>query len=221
VRAFFRPTVAILLAALALAGLAVAARHPASGHWLPAVQGGDGGLQVRGERVVYRSDELRIEIELLDGPQRRIFLSSAGIPASDPFHEDTLGWRVFTFLLRLENSGATPIQIRPQSFYFITRRPVSQSSPCDFLCLRAAAEKAGLDRAAADRLVRAALDTSESIQPGERLSKLLIYTRLPDAFKDFVLDLDGMSVGGERLRLSVPYQPRIEDKKTRGEGKAP
>ncbi len=216
-----RPGAALLALSLALPGPALAARHPAAGAWVPDPKDAQEGLSIRGERVSYRGDALQVEIELLDARRRRLFLASAGLPDTDPFHEDVIGWRVFTFLVRLENTGDAPLQIRPQSFFFITRRPVSQSTPCDFLCLRAAAEKSGLDRAAADRLVRASLDTSESILPGERLSKLLVYTRMPDAFKEFVLDLDGLSLAGERLRMTVPYRAVLEEKGKKRAGGAP
>jgi hypothetical protein len=82
---------------------------------------------------------------------------------------------------------------------------VSHSTPCDFHCLYAIGQRAGYDDRGVRKLVSACFDASESIPTGGKLSKLLVFNRMPDAFKDFTLDLDWVSVGSEQLRFILPY----------------
>ncbi|MFQ5671185.1 MAG: hypothetical protein ACE5HD_11810 [Acidobacteriota bacterium] len=200
---------AVVLWVAGLASPTLAAHHPSAGRWIPdAAVGEASGVSLRDQRAVFHDKRIRVEVELLDANRRTLFLQSAGIRDVDPFRSDLVGWRVFTFLLRLENIGEDAVEIRPQSMSFVTRRPVSISTPCDFACLQALAEHAGLDRGGAGQLVRAALDSSETLRPGQRLSKLLVFTRMPGAFKKFMLDLDAFSVAGQPVRFTLPY--RIE-----------
>jgi hypothetical protein len=200
------------LAHLALAGLlagavgfpALAARHPASGTWLPATSE-KMPLNLQGERVIFKTDEMRLEVELLDDARRTIFLTSAGVGETDPFAESVFGWRVFTFLIRVENTGGEELQLRPPACTFITKRPTGHRSPCDFLCLRATSDRAGLDSATTKSFMRAILDTAVTVNPGEKLSKLLVFSDVPDEFQEFILDLDGFSNSDKAIRFIVPY----------------
>ncbi len=207
------------LLAVALATLpATAAKHPTTADWQPLPGlGGDPRQRLEGERVTFRNQDALIQVELLDDARRRLFLESAGVRTGDPFASASVGWRLFTFLVRMENVGGEAIQVRPQSFFFITRKPVSHATPCDFTCLIAAAERGKLNQEESRLLLRATLDASETLIPGQKMSKLLVYTRMPDAFRDFILDLDGLSVGSEMLRVVVPYAVPKPEKKSRKE----
>jgi len=209
-----RPIAMVLLLGLVMAAPALAGKHPAGANWQPyADRKGDAGQVRDGGRVRFSNENVEIIIELLDDEKRALFLKSAGIETGDPFSAANIGWRTFTFLVRVASLGDQEIQLRPQSFYFITKGPVSNSTPCDFTCLLAAGERADLSKDEGKRLLRAVMDTSETLAPGGKLSKLLVYTHMPDAFKKFVLDLDGFSVGGEVFRVAIPYAvPRPEKK---------
>jgi hypothetical protein len=194
------------LAALAAASASLAARHPVSAHWVPRSEPKKGiELVLRGERVIFKGDELHLEVELLDDEHRALFLESAGITGADPFHSDVFGRPVFTFLIRLENLAEAEIGMRPLSFFLITKGPVSYTYPCDLECLQAASTRAGLESADTKKLLRAVLDQSQSLKPGERLSKLLVFHRAPEKFKEFRLDLDGFTLKAANLRFVVPY----------------
>jgi len=205
----------LLLAMMAASPLMAARKHPATANWQPyANHKGDISDALDGSRVTFSNNNVTVEIELLDDTHRQAFFKSAGITTGDPFQAETIGWRTFTFLVRAQNKGPDDIELRPQSFFFITRKPVSNSTPCDFTCLIAAGERAGLSKDEGKRLLRAVMDTSETLKAGDRLSKLLVYTRMPDEFAEFVLDLDGFSVEGEVFRIVVPYGVPKPDKKS-------
>lgn len=211
------PAIFLILTLLSAAP-ALAGKHPASANWQPyADQKDDKGRSLDEDRVTFRNGDVEIRIELLDQEKRALFLKSAGIESGDPFSTASIGWRTFTFLVRITNHGDMPVQLRPQSFFFITRGPVSNSTPCDYTCLIAAGEKVHLTRDEGKRLLRATMDTSETLTAGGKISKLLVFTRMPDAFKKFVLDLDGFSVGGEVFRLAIPYAVP-KHKKNAGKG---
>ena len=196
----------VLLLALASAAPALAAKHPATANWMPyADQKNAEGQALDEDRVTFRNENVDIRIELLNEEKRGLFLKSAGIETGDPFSTENIGWRTFTFLVRVTNLGDQPVQLRPQSFFFITKGPVSNSTPCDFTCLIAAGERARLTKDEGKRLLRAVMDTSETLNAGGKISKLLVYTRMPEAFKKFLLDLDGFSVAGEIFRVAIPY----------------
>ncbi|TDI35078.1 MAG: hypothetical protein E2P00_00540 [Acidobacteria bacterium] len=212
------PAIVLFLALVSIAP-ALAGRHPATANWQPyADQKGDTGQALDKERVTFRNDNVEIRIELLDDEKRKIFLQSAGIETADPFSTRNIGWRTFTFLIRITNLGDQEVQFRPQSFFFITKGPLSNSTPCDFTCLIAAGERAKLTGDEGRRLLRAVMDTGETVTGGGKISKLLVFTRMPDAFKKFVLDLDGFSVEGEVFRVAIPYavpKPEKNAKKDR------
>ena len=211
-----RMTATALLMAGLMATSAMAAKYPGTADWQPlAGLGGDPRLSQEGQRISFRNQDARIQVELLDDPQRQAFLASADITSGDPFGASAADRRLFTFLVRIENLGTDPIQLRPQSFFMITRKPVSHATPCDFTCLLAAADRGGLNKDEAKRLMRATLDTSETLIPGQKMSKLLVFTRMPDEFKDFILDLDGLSVGSETLRVVMPYAVPKPEKSSR------
>ena len=196
----------LLMALVLMAPVEAAKKHPSTADWQPyANHEGETTDAVDGSRVTYSNENVVIQIELLDDAHRRMFLESAGITTGDPFSAQSIGWRTFTFLLRVTNISEDDLEFRPQSFFFITRKPLSNSTSCDFTCLIAAGERAKLKRDESKRLLRAVMDTSETLGAGEKLSKLLVYTRMPDEFRDFVLDLDGFSVEGEIFRIVVPY----------------
>jgi hypothetical protein len=196
-----------LLMALVMMSPAMAAKkHPSTADWQPyANVKGDVTNAVDEGRVTYSNPNALVQIELLDDASRILFLESAGITTGDPFSARAIGWRTFTFLLRVTNTGEDDIELRPQNFFFITRKPVSNSTACDFTCLIAAGERVKLKKDESKRLLRAVMDTSETLAPGEKLSKLLVYNRMPNEFHEFVLDLDGFSVEGELFRIVVPY----------------
>jgi len=208
----------VLLLALASAGPALAGKHPATADWQPFADQKPGTSQARdGQRVRFKNENVELLVELLDDEKRGLFLESAGIDSGDPFSAATMGWRTFTFLVRVTSLNDQEVQLRPQSFFFITKGPVSNSTPCDYTCLVAAGERAGLTKDEGKRLLRAVMDTSETLAPGAKLSKLLVYTRMPDAFKKFMLDLDGFSVGGEVFRVPIPYGVPKPEKRPRKE----
>lgn len=202
-----RPLAAGLLMTLVMMSPAMAAKkHPATADWQPyANSKEDVSNAVVDGRVTFQNPNALVQIELLDDANRELFLESAGITTGDPFSAQAIGWHTFSFLLRVTNTGESDIEIRPQSFFFITRKPVSNSTACDFTCLIAAGERVKLKKDESKRLLRAVMDTSETLAPGEKLSKLLVYNRMPSEFRDFVLDLDGFSVSGELFRIVVPY----------------
>jgi hypothetical protein len=218
-----RGRAASLLAGLVLAGTlagaasppVLAARYPASGRWLPR-SSEEQPLTLKGERVIFKTDEMRLEIELLDDARRTLFLNSAGIGETDPFSEAVFGWRVFTFLVRVDNTGGEEVQLRPPACTFITKRPLGYRSPCDFLCLRAAADRAGLDSETTKSFLRAILDTAVSLNPGEKISKLLVFSDVPDEFKEFTLDLDGFSNADKAIRFVIPYASEAALEKAAG-----
>jgi hypothetical protein len=208
-----------LLMALALMSpVAAAKKHPSTADWQPyANHKGEITDAVDGNRVTYRNENVTIQIELLDDAHRRMFLESAGITTGDPFSAQSIGWRTFTFLIRVTNTSEKDLEFRPQSFFFITRKPLSNSTSCDFTCLIAAGDRAKLKKDESKRLLRAVMDSSETLAAGEKLSKLLVYSRMPDEFRDFVLDLDGFSVEGEIFRIIVPYAVPKPEKHPPGE----
>ena len=196
----------VLLLALLSAPPALAGKHPTTANWQPyADQKDDKGRTLDEDRVTFRNNTVEVLIELLNEEKRGLFLRSAGIETGDPFSTANLGWRAFTFLIRVNNLGDQDLQLRPQSFFFITKSPMSNSTPCDFSCLIAAGERASLTVDEGKRLLRAVMDTSETLAAGGKLSKLLVFTLIPDAFQKFVLDLDGFSVGGDVFRVAIPY----------------
>ena len=206
----------VLLLVLVSAAPALAGKHPATANWQPyADQKGDRGRGLDEDRITFRNDNVEIRIELLNDEKRGLFLKSAGIETGDPFSTANIGWRTFTFLIRVTNLGDQEVQLRPQSFFFITKGPVSNSTPCDFTCLIAAGERAELSRDEGKRLLQAVMDTSSTLTAGGKISKLLVFTRMPDAFKKFVLDLDGFSVGGEVFRVAIPYAVPKPEKNAR------
>ena len=209
----------VLVLASGLFFPSMGARHPADSHWVPVDKHAEGPLTIEAERAIFRGPEMHLQVELLDAPRRALFLKSAGIETADPFHKDLLGWRVFTFLVRLQNTSDQPLLLQPPSFFFITKRPVSYTTPCDLDCILTAADRAGLDRNGTRKLQQAVLDPSETIRPGGRLSKLLVYVHIPEEFKQFVLDMDGISVGSEQLRFIVPYNVMPEEKKKKSSPK--
>jgi hypothetical protein len=202
-----RPVATCLLMTLIMMSPALAAKkHPSTANWQPYANADeDVAKAVEEGRVNFNNDNALVQIELLDDAHRVLFLESAGITTADPFHASIISWRTFTFLLRVTNTADADIEIRPQSFFFITRKPVSNSTSCDFTCLIAASDRAKLTKDESKRVMRAVVDTSETLGPGEKLSKLLVYSRMPPEFGDFVLDLDGFSVQGELFRIVVPY----------------
>ena len=204
-RPLIRGSAGIVLALVLAAGPSVAARRHAPGaEWVP-LDRGDPRLTVKGDRATFTARALTFEIELLDGPRRMLFLKSAGLGGHDPYDAAGLGFEALTFLVRLDNRSDETVVMRPQNFFLITRRPVSHNTPCDYSCLVAISERAGFDRAGEKQVLASALDASETIRAGGRLSKLLVFTDIPDAFRGFVLDLDMISVGSEQVRFVLPY----------------
>ncbi|MFQ5766999.1 MAG: hypothetical protein ACE5ID_03330 [Acidobacteriota bacterium] len=216
-----RTSLAVLLAAclLAPAATVMARRHPVAADWVPAPTANP-RLRFRGERAIFTHGNLTIQVERLDGRRRKLFLKSAGLETPDPFDPDVLGLDLFTFLLRVENLESQAVELRPQNFFLITRRPVSNSTPCDFSCLTSLARQAGFDSDSTRKFLSTMMDSSESIAPGGRLSKLLVYTRMPESFKDFVLDLDLISMGIRQTRFVIPYHvARISRKRRQAAAK--
>lgn len=202
---------------LALAGSAALARKKPAGSlvWLPAPESQkirDPRLKMHGTRATFRQAGIVLQLELLDDSNRRRFLASAGLTSADPFAASTFGQQTWTFLLRLENTADEPLTFRPPAVSLYTKGPLSVSSPCDYLCLVDAAEKAALDRAERKILLSAALDTAETLRTGDRVSKLLVFVDVPHTFKQFVLDLDGFVIGRNALHFVLPYRAEKTDK---------
>ena len=205
-----------VLAAAAVAGLALAGtdglarKRPAwELRWLPAPQmqkKPDPSLKIRGERATFRQRGIVVQVELLDERRRGLFLSSAGISSADPFATPTLGQHAWTFLLRLENTADEPLTFRPPAVSLYTKRPLSVTSPCDYLCLIDVAERAALGEDEQKKLLETVIDTAETLRSGNRVSKLLVFVGVPDSFKQFVLDVDGLVIGQNTLHFVLPYR---------------
>lgn len=214
-----RGCVALTAAAvcLALAGSAPLARKKPAGSlvWLPAPgsqKTPDPRLKMHGTRATFRQSGIVLQLELLDDHNRRLFLASAGITSADPFAASTFGRHTWTFLLRLENTADEPLTFRPPAVSLYTKKPLSVTSPCDYLCLLEAAEKAALDKAEEKILLSAALDSAETLRAGDRVSKLLVFVDVPHTFKQFVLDLDGFVIGRNVLHFVLPYRAEKMDR---------
>ncbi|MFQ5718170.1 MAG: hypothetical protein ACE5IK_01340 [Acidobacteriota bacterium] len=209
----------ILALCLGLLSPAALARKPAAGerHWVPVPALGkkhDPRLQMHGTRASFRQAGVRVDVELLDARRRGLFLASAQVAGADPFSPSILGQHAWTFLLRLENGSEQPLAFRPPTVSLFTKKPLSVNSPCDYLCLVQASERAGLGEASKKALLRAAYDSAETIGPGERVSKILVFVGAPPRFKQMILQLVGFNIGREALRFSLPFAPEAPRKRS-------
>lgn len=200
--------VPLLLAGAASLGLRAPERPEAPVRWLPAPAHGrqaDSRLSLAGDRAVFRDEGVLLEVELLDDERRALFLQSAGLEGGDPLVPKPWEVGFYTFLVRVENRGESALHLRPQNIFFITRRPLSQVTPCDFACLYSIADRAGYDTEHRERLLHAALADSVALEPGGRISKLLVFTRVPVKFKDFALEFGAIDGADRQHRFRLPY----------------
>ena len=176
--------------------------------WVPEPPAGkkaDPRLKVEGDRATFREEGLVLEIELLDAEHRALFLASAGVPGEDPFTTEP-GERPFvTFLVRLENGTKETVRMRPESVLFVSKRPIDMAFPCDETCLWMLVERAGYSREQRDHLLRATLSTPLELASGGRISKLLVYNRVPERYRMFTLDFGAIDQIEKAFRFSLPY----------------
>ena len=194
--------------------LACFGAHPAAEsnapppRWVPEPTEGrkaDKRLQVEGDRATFREEGLVLVVELLDAERRGLFLDSAGVLGDDPFATEPGQSPFMTFLVRIENGTKEPVRMRPESVRFVTKRPIDQAFPCDETCLWMLVERAGYSKEQRDHLLRATLSTPLEIVPGGRISKLLVYNRLPDRYRVFSLDFSGIDQIERQFRFVLPY----------------
>ena len=201
--------VRILLLALLAGGTNPAAESNAPPRrWVPDPPAGkkaDPRLKVEGDRATFREEGLTLGVELLDAERRALFLDSAGVLGEDPFTTEP-GERPFvTFLVRLENGTSEPLRMRPESVLFVTKRPIDMAFPCDETCLWMLVERIGYNREQRDHLLRATFSTPLEIAPGGRVSKLLVYNRVPERYRVFSLDFGAIDQIERQFRFVLPY----------------
>jgi len=202
---------AVALACLTAVGsVSWAKKKPAGSRvWMPAPgsqKNPDPRVKMNGPRAIFRQHGIVVQLELLADHSRSLFLNSAGIHTADPFATTVFGQQTWTFLLRLENTAEEPLTFRPPAVSLYTKSPLSVNSPCDYLCLVDAGAKAGLDDAEQVLLLKAAMDSAETLKTGDRVSKLLVFVGVPSVFKQFVIDLDGFVIGRNSLHFVMPYR---------------
>jgi len=154
---------------------------------------------------------LTVAVAHLDPEARAAFARSLDPASPDPFRVPPGRPEFYTtFLVEFENQSGREVIFQPGNVALMTERG-EQQSPVDITDLyRAAALRESEDPEAAMRRVAPLIfDSSVTIQPGRRLSRLLVFGPLPPKWKEIRLLFSFLHIGSETDTVSLAFHKQV------------
>ena len=150
--------------------------------------------------------DFTLRLQRVGDEDRRAYLKKLGA-TSDPFATPPGKPAGFvTFVMQLENNGASNLDFRAQQCWLVTNRnkilhPVSSEG------MRARYGMVGRELGPAyESSLEAVVPSHRTLYPGQSMAGLLIYRAYPPNTKSYRLDIQITSPNGDVALISLPYR---------------
>ena len=203
----------LLTTALALTG-AGCASGPAT--WPPydVVPANPEGIPLDDPVVRIEQQDLRLEVEPLDGPGRHAWLEEHTGATADPFARPGLGERLLTFRVRIAALGRGSLHFQPQNAALYRGQGRAPVLPLDYtrvfeLLGARSGEPTETPTEEVRRAMRGVWDSAAAVPAGGSIEGLLIFPAPGEFDPPLVLALMLVRDSTQVERLRVPLAPRV------------
>jgi hypothetical protein len=171
-----------------------------------------GLLALRGATWELATDEVTIQLRQLTDAERKAFLAQITGHPIDPFAPPPgESPRFLTFLVRVENRGAEPLEYNPIHSWLTTNRKEIQY-PIGMADLQSMYHEGGLELPAAyERIAPGVLEHARTIERGATLAGLLVYRAVDARTKSLQVDVELTRTNGKAILFAAPYRRPPKD----------
>jgi hypothetical protein len=155
---------------------------------------------------------LTVEVSPLDRARRIEFIEKLKPGATDPFTSAAGRLpRFMTFRVSFANTSGSNVTFQAGNVILLPDRG-EQRHPIDITDLYMQASRAGVDdpQRAVNRIAPLIFDSSTTIRNGHTVERLLVFSQLPEKWRELVLHFSFVQIGAETHTFSFTYHKQID-----------